>query len=247
MKSIFKICKVGTCSISVTGLELDDHQYSTVLTDRQGVFRYTDTVSINMLEALNSNEEVIGMTYDIHEHQAEDIEDKSILTFTRDGVYRIHHIVLPTLDWFNECRELGFDLSGYKEIYLYADGNVYKYQDGNFINFPIDQIPFINQCIPSTLVYDLQYTFSSQQLQECYYKNCREYFDNICNRCTEDSQYVRNRDIIWMAINIIRYLLDLGRLFEAQKIVEKMHKCTGLCYNTKTNITSTNVGCGCSK
>ena len=80
MKPLFKICKVGTCSLSVTGLELDDHQYSTVLTDRQGVFRYTDIVSINILESLNSNEEVIGIKYDIHEHSADDVEDKSILS-----------------------------------------------------------------------------------------------------------------------------------------------------------------------
>lgn len=246
MKSLFKICKVGTCSVSVTGLELDDHQYSKVLTDRQGVFRYTDTVSINILEALDSKEDVISRKYDIREHKEDDIEDKSIFSFMGDGVYRIYHIILPTLDWFNECQELGIDLSGYKEIYLYADGNVFKYENETFTNFPIDQIPFINSCVSSTLVYDLQYTFSSCQLQECYFKACKNYFDSVCNKCSEDSTFVRNRDIIWMAINVIRYLLDLGRLFEAQKIVEKMHKCTGLCYNTTINITNTNVGCGCS-
>jgi hypothetical protein len=53
MEPIFKICKTGSDSIKVVGLELDDHQYSNTLVDQIGTFRYTDTVTINIFSSLN--------------------------------------------------------------------------------------------------------------------------------------------------------------------------------------------------
>lgn len=244
MKPIFKICKTGSDSIKVVGLELDDHQYSDTLVDQTGTFRYTDTVTINILESLNQNEKVIDLKYDINEHKQDDIEDASDFEFPRDGIYRIHHIILPTLDWYNEVLGNRFNLNDYEEIYVYDNGLVFKMTDSGFKIINIEDIPFINPCLESTLTSDIQYTFSTAQLQECYYKFCKNYFNTICNTCDEDTTLIKNRDLLWMSINIIRYLLDLGRLFEAQKIVEKLNKCSGICHNTKRKIT--NVGCGCS-
>lgn len=246
MKPIFKICKVGTCSIGITGLETQDDQYTEVFSDQYGSFRYEDTVTINILTSLDSKEEVVDIKYDINEHKVEDLEDKSELSFFGDGVYRVHHVILPTLEWLDEFKSKGYHLDIYEEIYVYVDGGVFKLENEQLIPFDITQIPFINPCTKSTLTYDIQYTFSTCQLQECYYKYCKEYFNNLCNQCWKDSEYIKNRDLLWMSINIIRYLLDLGRLFEAQNIIEKLHKCSGLCYNTNVKVKSTYAGCGCS-
>lgn len=244
MKPIFKICKSGSNSIKIVGLEREDHQYSDTLIDEAGVFSYIDTVTINIFSSLNQNEELIDLQYDINKHNQDDIEDVSDFEFQRDGIYRIHHVILPTLDWYNAVQEKGFNLSEYKLLYVYADGSIFKIVNNTFERVNIEDIPFIDPSIESTLTFDIQYTFSTEQLQECYYKFCKSYFNTVCNTCNEDTTFIKNRDLLWMSINTIRYLLSLGRLFEAQKIIEKLNKCSGICHNTKRKIT--NVGCGCS-
>jgi hypothetical protein len=49
---------------------------------------------------------------------------------------------------------------------------------------------------------------------------------------------------VWMAINVISYLVEFKQLAEAQRVLERISSCNGVCnnnsYKTKTN------GCGCS-
>lgn len=243
MKPIFKICKTGSNTIKVVGLEREDHQYSDTLVDKAGVFSYADTVTINIFSSLNHQEEVIDLQYNVNKHNS--LEDCSEFSFTRDGVYRIHHIILPTLNWYSKVLEKKYDLSKYGDLYIYSDERVFKIVNNIWNPIDIKDIPFIDPLINATLTFDIQYTFNSYQLQECYYKFCKSYFDNLDNICDEkDSQFIKNRDLLWMSINVIKYLLDFGRLFEAQKIIEKLYKCSNLCYHTKKIVT--NEDCGCS-
>ena len=97
MIPIFEICKVDTCSVRITGLEQEDKQYSSELIEQYGGFRYSDTVTINILIPINSKNEKIDehILHDINEHSEENI-DESILKFNLDGLHKIIHIILPT-------------------------------------------------------------------------------------------------------------------------------------------------------
>ena len=48
-----------------------------------------------------------------------------------------------------------------------------------------------------------------------------------------------------MAINVIKYLIDLTQYYEAQKILENVTQCNGIC-NTNTMNVSSGGGCGCN-
>lgn len=239
MNSVFKLCKIGNNSIGITGLEVDSHEYSDVLVNRPGVFRYEDTVTINILKQLDSNQNIITMEYDINDHTS---EDYSLMNFSGDGVFSIEHIIIPTMKWYESCSDLEYD-----EIYVYEDKQIFKLENDQFVPFTIQDLSYINKCLNTTITWGIQYTFNTSSLQDCYYKMCRDYFDNLYyNECYHNSIHVRNRDIVWMSINIIRYLLDLGRLFEAQMILEKIQGCTGLC-NLQSKQKFTYEGCGCQK
>ena len=48
--------------------------------------------------------------------------------------------------------------------------------------------------------------------------------------------------MVWMAINVINYMIDEGQTELIESLLNKIHSCHGIC---KT-INKTNKGCGCS-
>lgn len=246
MKPFFKICKNGACGVTVIGLEQEDHQYSSVLIDDYGVFRYTDTVSINVITPVDHKENEGDSYFEVKPHLEEDIMDSVDMQFKNDGLHKITHLILPTVQWYHDFIAEGFDPSIlYDYIYLYDDGIIYKVVGDKMEEVSVLEPININQNMCCTAFYDYQYTFCTCRLQECFYKYAKNYLSSICtDKCAKDEVETRNRDIIWMAINVIQYLLDLGRYFEAQKILEDINKCTGLCHNN--SFLSERINCGCN-
>ena len=48
-----------------------------------------------------------------------------------------------------------------------------------------------------------------------------------------------------MAINVVKYLTQCEQLSEAERVIETIQGCNGLCVST--NLTNSTNGCGCSK
>ena len=84
MNTSIDICKNHLCEITVTGKELDNNSYSQELSNEIGSFRYTDTVTINVLYKVNSdNEETLkGMQISQHLQKTENgeilLQDQSL-------------------------------------------------------------------------------------------------------------------------------------------------------------------------
>lgn len=58
---------------------------------------------------------------------------------------------------------------------------------------------------------------------------------------------IYNRDIIWMAINVIKYLIELGQYYEAQRVLEDITQCGGICKDVMVDKnTIGGGGCGCN-
>lgn len=91
--------------------------------------------------------------------------------------------------------------------------------------------------------------FSIGLLEECFGYKIKEIIYNgiYCNCGEVDSIKMRDRDMIWMTIELIKYLVKHCRYFEAQRILEKIDTCNSFC-NNYNNIDSKLVpNCGCSK
>lgn len=218
MEILFKLCKYGTCGVSITGLEKDNKQYATNQ-------EYLNTVSLNVMIPVDSKENEGDYTYSIHEHQTGDDIDQTIMEFPKDGLYRIVHAIVPKTN---------------KGGYYYKDGKFYNDNDD------LISVEVLIQTNPefSKIAQDSQYTFSSCQLQECFYKYANTFLEDYCSsgKCYTKSPV--EFDIIYIGIHVLKYLLDLNRLWEAQYILEKLTGCTGVCkQNNKTNIKGN--GCGC--
>lgn len=258
MKTEFKICKHGVYGLSVTGLEQEGREYTDSPT-QVGEFSYKDTVTLNILVPVNDNDEedYSKIEYAINDH-SEDL-DVSILKFVKDGLFKVVHIILPKLEvfqrWRTEAEGEGVSGDSTHIYYKYANTTVYCYKDGSVVKIAphgslvtdleyvsnVDLIKEAKEKQPK-IYSGVQYTFSTCYLQQCFYEYAQEYLNKM-SRCTVED--TRDRDIVFMTLHILKYLIDLGRYFEAQTLIQKVNKCSSICRQSKT-ITSNISSCGCS-
>ena len=79
------------------------------------------------------------------------------------------------------------------------------------------------------------------------FTNSNEGFDKLLNTCDHNkyNDYIFARDIIWMTLNIIDYLVGFKQYLEAQRILEVFQKCGGFCKDFSK--TKPQADCGCSR
>lgn len=84
--------------------------------------------------------------------------------------------------------------------------------------------------------------FSVCNLRKCFIRMCQEIFNSRatirCETKFKDS-LTYNRDLVWAALNVIQYLVDFEQYGEAQRILERISGCNGLCKESKGR------DCGC--
>lgn len=87
--------------------------------------------------------------------------------------------------------------------------------------------------------------FSVCYLRKCYHSLCQKIFNNRgfdkCFNNKIDSQLTYKRDLVWAALNTIQYMIDSNQLAEAQRLLERISGCNGLCSSEDTG----DKGCGC--
>lgn len=222
----FKVCKYGTDSISIIGMELDDHQYCNNCTEDDFEYAYTETISVNLIVPVSSDETENWnkVTYEINEHTSE--FDHSIVELNKDGLYKIIRLIIPTIQ-----------KGDYNGVIAEKINNDWVFK----VNGVQEDIKDIVQNDEIDKFIDHQYTFFLQHLKTCYFDKVQNYLEEYCrNKCNLDI----DTNIIWIGINVIQYLLDLGHIFEAQLILEKLQSCSGFC---TTSHKSFNYACRCSR
>lgn len=118
------------------------------------------------------------------------------------------------------------------------------YMDGDFID------PEGNKLSSQDIIDNFQKTrydyFSTCHLQKCFISACEEIFNARgsieCNTINISKEQIYRRDLIWSAINTIKYLVEMKQYNEAQRILDKIQGCNGLC---KEEGVTKNGGCGC--
>ena len=156
-------------------------------------------------------------------------------TFTlpaTDGYISFVHIVVPTKEYFDAH-------AGQFTYWGMEDGRVFK---GDSQQVQVQELIEVND---TTLIRHMHNFFSVFHLRKCYIALCQKIFDDRgFDRCFDakvDSQLILRRDLVWSALNVIQYMIDFNQLAEAQRLLERINGCNGLCKGIDTG----DKGCGC--
>lgn len=213
----------------------------------KGKFKFSDTVSIDILQHNKSQESVYrNPVYSLHTSN-----DPIQIPVTFDGWFTVVHVVLPSKEWVNNelSKEEGSAIGLYDIVY-YSDGNsVYKYIGGSTQETTIEEILEINP-VNTTISKTQKDYISICFLRKCYINLCQQIFNSrgfsqCWDRNKIDSDLIYRRDLVWMAINVIKYLTECEQLAEVERIIETINGCNGLC--ASSDVTSKTSGCGCYK
>lgn len=251
MKLDIKVCTTNTCEIIVTdttpvnGEGYLPEQFTGVAKDR---FRCSDTVSIDVL-ILNKTDgpEIQNPVFTKFNQSLNKIK----MPVKFDGWFSVCHIVIPSKEWLESEleKQTGSAVNLYDVVY-YSDGSyLFKYVDGDFKAATIKEI--INSNLEGTTASIIFKNYVSVCfLKKCYLSLCQQIFDSrgfskCWNKNRVDEDLIFRRDLVWMTMNIIKYRVEFNQLAEAQRVIEQIGGCNGLC---KSEFRRTpNHGCGCSK
>ena len=213
----------------------------------KGKFKYSDTVSIDVLQH-NKNTEIVYKNPIYTKH---DNINSINIPVEFDGWFNIIHLVLPTYEWFDRevSKSEGSALGLYDLIY-FSDGiNVYKYIEGKVSQINIKEILELDSINNTTISKYVKESVSICFLRKCYVNLCQQIFNskgfsNCQDRSKIDSELVYKRDLVWMAINVIKYLTECEQLAEVNRIIETIQGCNGVC--TPNTLIDNSDDCGCS-
>lgn len=210
-------------------------------------FKYSDTISIDVLQHNKVQETIYkDPIYTIH-------NDSKLITIpvNFDGWFDVVHIVLPNKEWFERelSKSSGSAINLYNVVYFSDGYSIFKYINKEILEVNIDEVLEINP-IDTTISKINKDYISICFLRKCYINLCQQIFNDkgfshCWNKNSVDSELVYKRDLVWMAINVIKYLTECEQLAEVERIVELINGCNSLC--TPSSITSKTSGCGCSK
>lgn len=107
--------------------------------------------------------------------------------------------------------------------------------------------------------YNMDYNFNYEEsdffsichLRKCYINLCKEIFNSRgfdrCFDSTVNTQLLYKRDLVWAAINTIKYMIEIKQFAEAQRLIERIGSCGGLCKNSDNDCGCVTRNCGCNK
>lgn len=252
MTPLVKICNTGKCAIVITDLTQDSNEYVTEsILDAEAYyernkFKYSETYTVNIIQKNTvTSEEILDTLYTDHSSYLDEVHYQ----LKQDGFYTIHHLILPSLEWLQ--RELEKEHSVLEkdlDVYVCDCSNVYRYCSGELTQVSSEVLAEINT-ENTTISRTSIDQFSICYLYDCYVSLCRQIFKRINYRCVNENDLDEikfKRDFLWMTINIIKYYVELNQLLEAQRLLEEVNFCGGLC-NEQGLSKQQGSGCGCNR
>ncbi len=252
MESIFKISRLGEFGLLIEGLESDAGQYLSLdnVSISHRAYRWDHSVTINKIYYVNAEGTETPRGYHVVNHE-ECCTDRLEIQLDKDGLYRVAHIILPTKVWIDYAIEIGEIFNLYNKVYFYDNGKFYLWGPTTNTEVSIDIIAAEYPADTNTIIRSDKNTFAMYYLNSCFNTLLKDLLKDVpkvgnnCEICSDDSfdKKVKNRDLMWMFINIIKYSLDMGKLYEAQRFLEKFWRCNNFCGNTNLKTISNNCGC----
>lgn len=224
-----------------------------------GRFKYSETIGIGVLKQnvidVKPESTVTGVNY--HE-----LSDERTITMKSpaDAWYTIYYLVLPSINWFEEQLKILIgessgilQLNNYSIIY-YTDGiNHYKaVRIPNTNNFTVTvvTIEYLSSCeLSETTLSRTSIDYVSICfLNQCYLDISKlllesKNFEKCFNKSIDETSNLYTRDLLWMSINTIRFSTEFNQLTEAQRIIEQIGGCNGICKPSRTAVGTKDCGC----
>lgn len=242
MKLTLEILTGESCKFQVLDTTSGESGYlpdsSEVVKDR---FKFTDTIKIYTLQINkidNSYLEYSSIQW-LEESKYVDIPTKF------DGWFTLNYLVIPTKDYVERNKDSLREL--YNIIYCSDGIDLYKLNEDQFIKVELAELLEINP-EGTTISKYTEDLVSICYLKECYIDICKQIFElrgfsKCLNNSSIDSQLIYNRDLIWMTINNISYLVEFGEFEEAERIIELFGGCNNVCKSKYSTTNSSNCGC----
>lgn len=237
------VCTSPRCAVIIYDKSVD---YLTEASTAKNKFRYQDTVSVDLLQLNRSTgAELQQAVFTVRTEQVEQVK----IPVNFDGWFTICHIVVPSKEWFDaELSKSTASALGLYDTVYYSDGvNIYKYRNNSSEPATIEEV--VNRNPENTTISIVKKNYVSVCfLRKCYINLCQQLFNsNIYSECFDksgmNSELIHQRDLVWMALNVIQYLTEFNQLAEAERIIEQLQGCNGVC---KQTIAISKQGCGCS-
>lgn len=167
----------------------------------------------------------------------------------KDGWITLHQIVLPTKEFVDQNFDNIKDSKQYI-FYIHKNKLYQKSKEGNEDSrVNIETIMSLDSEWHNTCDNEIEY-ISIWNLQKCLVNLCLEIFNNLgafgkCfNSSSINDELKYKRDLVWMAIHVVKYLAKHNMKAEAARIINQIEGCNGICTQTKSTRVS---GCGCNK
>lgn len=210
-------------------------------------FKYSDTVSIDVLQ--HNKTQAPEMQIPIYTKHSE-VPTPITLPISFDGWFSAYHIVLPSKEWFDREKEKqeGSALPLYDAVYFSDGESIFKYVEDQIQQVQLEEVILRNED-GSTISRTYESYVSICLLKKCYISLCQKLFNNrgfsgCYNKDITTNETMYKRDLVWMTINVIKYLTEFNQLAEVQRLIERIGGCNGLCQSEYKQFTSR--GCGCS-
>ena len=268
----FRVSRQEGHKLLVEGLEKEDGWYLEEDNVRLsiGSYRYEDTVTVNTLQYVNSNFENTWLTHSIVPHklysekELEDaaenqeldqkiLNDSSLFSIDNDGLYKVDHIIIPTSEWLERLKESSEVLSEFHDIYYYdwETGKIRHWKaNGEDREISIREFYEVepNNTFHTKVQLDSSaYPFLMDHLLQCFNGVVEDLLKCVRNSSNCPSTDIvgkeRDRDLLWMFINAIRYNLSWSRTLEAQRLLEQLNKCNTICSSNKPYKKHNHCGC----
>ena len=202
----------------------------------------TEALVFASINKTNKEEEVFAHTFG------------NTLNVNKDGWLKVYYLVLPTKEWLLRILQKPKAIGIYDIVYYISKNKVYWY-DPNSEKFgeviKLEEILDIAQLpnIKTSISIECRDQVSICNLQKCYINLCQQIFESrgftqCWNKNSIDSELIYKRDLVWMAINVIKYMVECNQLYEAERIIELLHSCNGVCNDKK--VVRNGSECGCS-
>lgn len=195
-----------------------------------GSYRRIDSVTLDILIALDHNSNIKKIKYGVDLHS--DPNYNNTLKLDYDGLFRIVHYVLPIKEWIERSQLL-------IDMYYYDNGKLYSR-----INNIDTEITIETLLLQEDLQLDDKIIFSDYYIKRCFSEIAKKII-SIQAECKTLGleQLKEQRDLISMFIHVIKYSLEFNKPLEAQLYIEKFFKCNTICNKPISDIT--NYDCGC--
>lgn len=205
---------------------ISDSNCNTIVQDEE--FE-TGNAYVYILQYNNSEEE---QQVFIREKEKEEIK----FTIGKDGFYTLCSLIVPT----DPTKKYFFkDGTFYKNVETVSSNNeVTTIQE----RVELEELIEIN---PSVFNFHTQYYYYFQicKLRKCYINACQDIINKRaslnCDANSISKQDIYKRDLLRSTIDVLKYLVEMQQFKEAQRLLERVTSCNGLCNNYNP------CGCGC--